>query len=289
MSAGLERSLGRGFELRLDGYVKRFTDVLIGQLESEAERQARMARYDFPADLAGSIPTDPLITTVPDQRRPWHAPTASTCSCRGRPPPADARLRGWASYTWGRAERDAYGRRYAVRVRPAARVHDGRGAAAHRAAGSWRRRREWRRASRAPRRSGVRRRRRRGRRPIGDGDGVTDEILPDLDAGRPARLRGGLRRRRQPERRPPAAVRARRRPGHLASRRRRRPLGALRRGHQRARTGRTPAPSIRAWSTTRPRTGRGSSRSATRRFRACRHWGYASGSEPSLACATCAS
>ena len=113
VSAGLERSLGRGFELRLDGYVKRFTDVLIGQLESEAERQARIARYDFPADLAVEHPHRSAHHDGADQRRPRAPPTAWTCWCRGRPPTADARLRGWASYTWGRAERDAYGRRYA--------------------------------------------------------------------------------------------------------------------------------------------------------------------------------
>ena len=40
------------------------------------------------------------------------ARTASTCSSRAPARRREARLTGWASYTWGKAERDAYGRRY---------------------------------------------------------------------------------------------------------------------------------------------------------------------------------
>ena len=64
-SAGIERDLARGVLLRAEGYDKRYTDVLIGRLETDAERAARVGRYDFPFFLASSVPIDPIITTVP--------------------------------------------------------------------------------------------------------------------------------------------------------------------------------------------------------------------------------
>ncbi|HUU33768.1 MAG TPA: TonB-dependent receptor [Vicinamibacterales bacterium] len=107
-SIGLEREFGGGVSLKVEGYYKRFTDVLLGRLEPEAERLARVARYDFPATLRSSIPTAALITTVP------------TNDGRGRSygfdvflnRPGGGRLTGWASYTWGKAAREAYGREY---------------------------------------------------------------------------------------------------------------------------------------------------------------------------------
>jgi len=178
VSAGLERSLGRGFELRLDGYVKRFTDVLIGQLESEAERQARIARYDFPADLADSIPTDPIITTVPTNDGRGTAYGVDLLVSRPAAEP-DARLRGWASYTWGRAERDAYGRRYAFEYD---RRHAFAMVAALQLTRRWELAATTRVASGFPRTAPV------GLRVAGDddvgdrdGDGVTDEFVPYLD------------------------------------------------------------------------------------------------------------
>ena len=95
-----------------EGYRKRFTDLLIGRLEPEVERLARVARYDFPAALAASVPTDPVITTVPGNDGRGRAYGFDLFVSRTTAP-ADARLSGWASYTWGKAERDGYGRRYA--------------------------------------------------------------------------------------------------------------------------------------------------------------------------------
>jgi hypothetical protein len=110
-AASIERDVARGVLLRVEGYYKRFSDLLLGRLESEAERLARIARYDYPADLRGEIPTDALITTVPtnDGRgaawgmEVYLARIAAT---------ADAKVNGWVSYTWGRGERDSYGRLY---------------------------------------------------------------------------------------------------------------------------------------------------------------------------------
>jgi TonB dependent receptor-like, beta-barrel/TonB-dependent Receptor Plug Domain/CarboxypepD_reg-like domain len=178
-AAGLERDLGRGVSLRAEGYYKYFTDLLLGRLEPESERLARVARYDFPASLASSVPTDPIITTVP------------TNDGRGRgygfdvfvsrtPSPVNARLSGWASYTWGKANRDAYGARYAFQ-------YDRRHALA--TVASYRFTPRWELATTARVASGFPRTAPIGVRVVGeddamdrDGDGITDEVLPKRDA-----------------------------------------------------------------------------------------------------------
>ena len=110
--------------LRAEGYYKRYTDVLIGRLETDAERAARVGRYDFPFFLASSVPIDPIITTVPTNDGRGHAYGFDLFVSRSSAP-ASARLMGWASYTWGKAERDAYGYRYPFEYRPATCLYDG--------------------------------------------------------------------------------------------------------------------------------------------------------------------
>jgi outer membrane receptor protein involved in Fe transport len=105
---GLERDLARGTSLRVEGYWKGLSDLVVGRLETEAERLARVAQYDFPDELATSIPTDPIITSFPVNAasgRSW----GFDVFLQKRPTPG-ARISGWASYTWGRAEREEYGR-----------------------------------------------------------------------------------------------------------------------------------------------------------------------------------
>jgi outer membrane receptor protein involved in Fe transport len=70
-SISLERTLGGGATVRVEAYYKRLADLLIGRLETEPERLARLAEYNFPSSLASSLPVDPIITTVPtnDGRR----------------------------------------------------------------------------------------------------------------------------------------------------------------------------------------------------------------------------
>ncbi len=181
-SAAVERRLGGGVELKVEGYVKRFTDVLIGRLEPEAERRARLARYDFPAELAWSVPVEPIITTVPTNAGRGRAWGFDVFLSRPTAPP-DARVRGWLSYTWGRAERDAYGRRYAFEYD---RRHAFSAVTSFRLTSRWDLAATTRIASGFPRTAPL------GLRVNGaedgadrDGDGVTDEILPDRDsAGR---------------------------------------------------------------------------------------------------------
>jgi hypothetical protein len=111
-SAGVEHDLGAGVSIRLEGYARRFWDLLAGELESEADRLARVSRYDFPADLQSSIPVEPLITTIPANSGRGRAYGFDIFV--SRPNAAGSRVSGWASYTWGKASRDAKGRRAAV-------------------------------------------------------------------------------------------------------------------------------------------------------------------------------
>jgi hypothetical protein len=178
-SAGLERDLGPTVTVRAEVYYKRFDDLLIGRLEPEAERLARIARYDFPIGLADSVPSDAIITTVPTNDGRGRAYGFDLFVSRTTAP-ADARLRGWASYTWGRAEREAYGRRYPFE-------YDRRHAVS--AVASYRVSNRWEIASTARLASGFPR-----TPPVGlrvasaddtddrDADGVTDERLPALDS-----------------------------------------------------------------------------------------------------------
>ena len=182
VSAGVEHDLGGGASLRVEGYRKRFTDLLIGRLESEAARLARVARYDFPAVLAASVPTDPVITTVPGNDGRGRAYGFDLFVSRTSAP-ADARLSGWASYTWGKAERDAYGRRYAFEYD---RRHAFAMVASYRFTPRWELASTTRVASGFPRTAPV------GLRVAAieddldaDGDGISDELVPDRDdAGR---------------------------------------------------------------------------------------------------------
>jgi hypothetical protein len=108
---GLERDLPAGTQVRLEGYYKRFDDLIVGRLETEAERQARIATYDFPASLADQTPTEPQITTFPLNGGAGRAYGFDLYLAR-RPQSPTTRLSGWVSYTWGKAERDVYGRRF---------------------------------------------------------------------------------------------------------------------------------------------------------------------------------
>ena len=82
---------------------------MIGRLETEAERVARIAEYDFPAEHAADVPAAARITI--------HPVNAGRGIARGldlyleRLDPA-ARVAGWISYSLGKAERESYGLRF---------------------------------------------------------------------------------------------------------------------------------------------------------------------------------
>lgn len=105
---GLERDLGPSLTARVEGYWKGFDDLIIGRLETPQERLARLSRYDFPAEIAGSVPTDAIVTSFPVNGaagRSWGFDVFLQ-----KRPATGSKLSGWASYTWGRAERDEYER-----------------------------------------------------------------------------------------------------------------------------------------------------------------------------------
>ena len=108
---GFERDLRPGLLFRAEAFHKSFRDLIVGRLETEAERRARVASYDFPRELLDQVPSEPQITTTPVNQGAGRAYGLDAYVARRASSP-DTRLTGWASYTWTRAERDAYGRRY---------------------------------------------------------------------------------------------------------------------------------------------------------------------------------
>jgi hypothetical protein len=107
---GLERDLGSGLTLRAEGYFKSFDRLVVGRLETETERLARIARYDFPEELRWSIPIEPQITSQPENAASGRSYGFDVYVAR-RPTSPGTRLTGWAAYTYGVAERDSYGLR----------------------------------------------------------------------------------------------------------------------------------------------------------------------------------
>jgi hypothetical protein len=106
---GLERDIAPGALVRVEAYSKRFTDLIIGRLETEGERLARLARYDFPPSLQSTLPVAPLITSVPTNDGSGKAHGLDFFLSRADGP-AHPRLTGWISYSLGKAEQNIYGR-----------------------------------------------------------------------------------------------------------------------------------------------------------------------------------
>ena len=107
LSLGVEQDLGLGVTARVELYHKRFDRLIVGRLETEAERQARVDSYDFPAELRGDIPADPLVTSTPAGDGHGRAVGVDLYVTRLGP-----RLSGWLSYTVGDSRRRAYGEDY---------------------------------------------------------------------------------------------------------------------------------------------------------------------------------
>jgi TonB-dependent receptor-like protein/carboxypeptidase family protein len=107
LTLGVERDLPGGLTARVDLYHKRFDRLIVGQLETEAQRQARVALYDFPPALQSEIPVDPVVTSIPGNGGKGRAYGVDVYVTRGGP-----RLSGWLSYTLGVARREAYDRTY---------------------------------------------------------------------------------------------------------------------------------------------------------------------------------
>jgi hypothetical protein len=107
LTIGVERDLPGGLTARVDLYHKRFDRLIVGRLETEAERQARVALYDFPPALQSEVPVDAVVTSTPDNGGRGRAYGVDVYVTRGGP-----RLSGWLSYTLGVARREAYDRTF---------------------------------------------------------------------------------------------------------------------------------------------------------------------------------
>ncbi len=106
---GIDKLFANGMRVRLEGYHKLFRDLLVGRLETEAERLQRISEYRFPADLLGDIPTGAQITVQPGNGGAGDAWGVDFYAERLDPA---ARVGGWFSYAYGQAHRETYGFRY---------------------------------------------------------------------------------------------------------------------------------------------------------------------------------
>ncbi len=179
----LERDLARGLLLRLEGYTKAFDDLLTGRLETPEETAAQVARYDFPAEWQDMIPGEPIVTSFPTSDGRGLAYGFDLYLAK-RASSADTRLTGWASYTFGVADRKAYGLTYPF-------DYDRRHALS--VVGTWHLTRKLQLSFTARAASGFPYTRVKGLRVAAiedtqdaDGDGDLTELLPERDAaGRP--------------------------------------------------------------------------------------------------------
>ncbi|MBN2371698.1 MAG: TonB-dependent receptor [Vicinamibacteria bacterium] len=108
---GVERDLTAGVTARIEAYYKSFDRLIIGRLENAAQTQARISRYDFPLELVESVPSETIITTDPVNDGRGKAYGFDVYVARRATSPR-TRLSGWASYTYGIADRRCYGRTY---------------------------------------------------------------------------------------------------------------------------------------------------------------------------------
>lgn len=107
---GVEREFGDDLTARVEGYYKRFSDLIIGRLETELERHLRVAQYDFSTELQDSVPAMPIIVSNPINDASGDAYGLDVFVTHTN---SAAPLTGWISYAWGRATRESYGHRYA--------------------------------------------------------------------------------------------------------------------------------------------------------------------------------
>lgn len=107
VTLGFEKDLA-GWSLKAEAYYKNFRSLIGGALETAAEREVRLARYDFPANLRDGIPQGALITTRPLNEGSGEAYGIELVATRPLRREGQ-RLAGWVSYSFGKATKEAYG------------------------------------------------------------------------------------------------------------------------------------------------------------------------------------
>jgi hypothetical protein len=102
---GFERALAGGFDLRVEGYRRRFDRLLVQRLETDEERATRLLAFTLPPDL----PADAVIL----EHRPTVFPESTG---KGTANGVELLLRrtgekvsGWVGYTFSRTTREAHG------------------------------------------------------------------------------------------------------------------------------------------------------------------------------------
>ena len=111
VSVGLDWAPMSSVSVSVDGYHRSHSNLIVGRLETEPERLAHLARYDFPPALAGEIPSHPVITTVPVNGGSGRA-FGVDVSLTKRATSERSRFSGWITYSYGASDREAYARRY---------------------------------------------------------------------------------------------------------------------------------------------------------------------------------
>ena len=99
----------RTISVKAEAYYKNFDDLILGALETDAELKERLSSYDFPAALQSSIPRQKLITTSPENLGSGSSYGVEFVATRPKQA-VGQRLSGWASYSLGKATKEAYGR-----------------------------------------------------------------------------------------------------------------------------------------------------------------------------------
>ena len=103
---GVQRPVAGGLTVRVDAYYKRFDHLLVGRLETDDERSARLADYDVPAALWPTVRASALVTTLPVNGGSGRAyGLEAQLANRG----SGAPVTGWLTYSFGRATRTDYG------------------------------------------------------------------------------------------------------------------------------------------------------------------------------------
>jgi hypothetical protein len=102
---GFERRLRSDLALRVEAYHRRFDNLLVQRLESDAERAARLALYDLPADL----PADAVVLEHRPTVHPESTGTGKASGVEVLLQREGRKLSGWITYSLSKSTRELYG------------------------------------------------------------------------------------------------------------------------------------------------------------------------------------
>ena len=103
--AGFEEPLGKGLDLRVEIYRRRFDRLLVQRLETDAERALRLWDYALPPDL----PPDSALLEHRPTVFPESTGTGTASGVEMLVRRSGVKLNGWVSYAYTRTTREMYG------------------------------------------------------------------------------------------------------------------------------------------------------------------------------------